>query len=56
VDALPSAHLQVIPDAGHLPQEEQPSAFTRIVLDWLGPSAAPQPQVGYPPNSVRRLA
>jgi pimeloyl-ACP methyl ester carboxylesterase len=40
-DALPSAHLEVIPDAGHLPQGEQPRAFTRIVLDWLGPSAAP---------------
>jgi pimeloyl-ACP methyl ester carboxylesterase len=36
LDALPSARLEVIADAGHLPQEEQPTEFTRIVLDWLG--------------------
>jgi pimeloyl-ACP methyl ester carboxylesterase len=34
-DALPSARLEIIHDAGHLPQEEQPADFTRVVLDWL---------------------
>jgi pimeloyl-ACP methyl ester carboxylesterase len=33
--ALPSARLEVIPDTGHLPQEEQPARFSRIVRDWL---------------------
>jgi pimeloyl-ACP methyl ester carboxylesterase len=37
--ALPSAHLEVIRDAGHVPQEEQPTRFARIVLDWLSPPA-----------------
>jgi pimeloyl-ACP methyl ester carboxylesterase len=36
---LPSARLEVISDAGHLPQEEQPARFGRIVLDWLAPAA-----------------
>jgi pimeloyl-ACP methyl ester carboxylesterase len=35
------AVLEVIQDAGHLPQEEQPTHFTRIVLDWLIPPPAP---------------
>jgi len=33
---LPRADLHVIPDAGHLPQEEQPAAFLDVVLGWLG--------------------
>jgi pimeloyl-ACP methyl ester carboxylesterase len=37
--ALPSARLEVIPDAGHLPQEEQPAHFSRIVRDWLDSTA-----------------
>ncbi|MBV9353898.1 MAG: alpha/beta fold hydrolase [Chloroflexi bacterium] len=41
LDALPSAHLEVIRDTGHLPQEEQPTRFSQIVLDWLIPLAAP---------------
>jgi pimeloyl-ACP methyl ester carboxylesterase len=44
--ALPSARLEAIHDAGHLPQEEQPNQFSRIVLDWLIPPAAP-------PDSLR---
>jgi pimeloyl-ACP methyl ester carboxylesterase len=40
VDALPSAHLEVISDTGHVPHEEQPVRFSRIVLDWLEPAAA----------------
>jgi pimeloyl-ACP methyl ester carboxylesterase len=35
--ALPSASLQVIQDAGHVPHEEQPAQFARVVLDWLSP-------------------
>ncbi|NTV01251.1 MAG: alpha/beta hydrolase [Chlorobiaceae bacterium] len=31
VRELPGAELQVIPDCAHLPQEEQPDAFVRIV-------------------------
>jgi pimeloyl-ACP methyl ester carboxylesterase len=34
-DLLPRADLRVIPDAGHLPQEEQPTAFLDVVLAWL---------------------
>jgi pimeloyl-ACP methyl ester carboxylesterase len=33
--ALPSARLEVIQDAGHLPQEERPAEFTRTLLAWL---------------------
>jgi pimeloyl-ACP methyl ester carboxylesterase len=32
---LPGARLAVIPDAGHVPQEEQPGAFLQIVDDFL---------------------
>ena len=35
-DLLPRAEVRVIPDAGHLPQEEQPAAFLDVVLGWLG--------------------
>jgi len=37
-DQLPTAELHVIHNAGHLPQEEQPAAFTQVVLDWLSRS------------------
>jgi len=32
---LPNAELVVIPDCGHLPQEEQPEAFVRVVSKFL---------------------
>lgn len=34
-DLLQGSALGVIADAGHLPQEEQPVAFSRVVLQWL---------------------
>jgi len=34
-DRLPAADLRLISDAGHLPQEEQPTAFADLVLGWL---------------------
>ncbi|NTW52603.1 MAG: alpha/beta hydrolase, partial [Chlorobiaceae bacterium] len=33
---LPCAELLVIPDCGHLPQEEQPEAFVRGVQAFVG--------------------
>lgn len=33
--ALPQAELQVIPGAGHLPAEEVPEVFNRLVLDFF---------------------
>lgn len=33
---LPGAELRVIPDCAHLPQEEQPEAFARIVKEFVG--------------------
>ena len=38
---LPDARLEVVHDAGHLPQEEQPTEFTRLVLSWLNPASTP---------------
>jgi pimeloyl-ACP methyl ester carboxylesterase len=35
-DLMPGSELHLIADAGHLPQEEQPAAFTNVVLGWLG--------------------
>src|SRR5207244_1216246 len=32
---IPSARLVVIPSAGHLPYEELPDVFNRIILDFL---------------------
>lgn len=34
-DELPNATLVVVPDCGHLPQEEQPEAFVRAVQDFV---------------------
>jgi pimeloyl-ACP methyl ester carboxylesterase len=34
-DRLPAADLRLISNAGHLPQEEQPTAFAAQVLGWL---------------------
>jgi pimeloyl-ACP methyl ester carboxylesterase len=34
-DQLPTAELRLIHNAGHLPQEEQPTAFADVVLAWL---------------------
>ena len=31
-----SERAALIPDAGHLSQEEQPAAFLDVVLGWLG--------------------
>jgi pimeloyl-ACP methyl ester carboxylesterase len=35
-DLLAGSELRLISDAGHLPQEEQPTAFEDVVLGWLG--------------------
>jgi pimeloyl-ACP methyl ester carboxylesterase len=40
LDLLPSARLKVLDNAGHLPQEEQPTMFDEAVLDWLSPVSA----------------
>ena len=32
--ALPRARLEIVPDCGHLPHEEQPDAFARLVLSF----------------------
>ncbi len=40
-DMLPGAAWAAVPDAGHLPMEEQPAAFNAILLDFL--RAVPQP-------------
>ncbi len=51
--ALPSARLEVIGGAGHVPQEEQPATFTRIVLGWLAPQlTSTRPAPGKPDVSV----
>ena len=34
-DAIPSARLAVVPDAGHAPHIERPAAFRHLVLDFL---------------------
>jgi pimeloyl-ACP methyl ester carboxylesterase len=33
--SIPGAKFVVIPDAGHIPQEEQPEAFSRAVAGFL---------------------
>jgi pimeloyl-ACP methyl ester carboxylesterase len=38
--AIPGAALQVVDGAGHMMPAEQPSAFSRIVRDWLSQPAA----------------
>jgi pimeloyl-ACP methyl ester carboxylesterase len=35
VEALPSATLGVVADAGHLPQEEQPERVSQLIVEWL---------------------
>jgi pimeloyl-ACP methyl ester carboxylesterase len=35
LSSLPNARAEVIPDAAHLPQIEQPERFNRLVLDFL---------------------
>ncbi len=35
VGALPSASLEVVADAGHVPQEEQPARVSRLIVEWL---------------------
>ncbi len=34
-DGIPNSHLEIIPEAGHLSNLEQPAAFNRILLDFL---------------------
>jgi pimeloyl-ACP methyl ester carboxylesterase len=34
---IPGSRVVLIPDAGHLPQREQPEAFSRAVAEFLGP-------------------
>lgn len=34
-ECFPNAELKIIPNCGHLPYEETPEAFNRIVLDYL---------------------
>ena len=38
---IPGSRLVVLPDAGHLPQREQPEAFSRAVAQFLGAGAPP---------------
>src|SRR5262249_5968335 len=38
-NAIPGARLVVLPGAGHMPQEEQPEAFSRAVSDFLSGSS-----------------
>ena len=40
---LPRAHLVVFPGAGHVPQEERPAAFNRLVSEFLGAPAVGEP-------------
>jgi pimeloyl-ACP methyl ester carboxylesterase len=35
-DKIPNARLEIIPDAGHAANMDQPEAFNRVVLDFLG--------------------
>lgn len=37
-DAVPDARLAVVPDAAHLGNVQQPTAFTNLILDHLSPS------------------
>ena len=41
--ALPHATLKVLPNCGHVPQEECPQAFMAAVTDWLGATFARPP-------------
>ena len=34
-ERIPGSRLVVLPDAGHLPQREQPAAFARAVAPFL---------------------
>jgi pimeloyl-ACP methyl ester carboxylesterase len=44
-EQLPDATLAVLPDCGHVPQEECPAAFMKVVSDWLdGRDLAPTPR------------
>jgi pimeloyl-ACP methyl ester carboxylesterase len=36
---IPGAHLEIVPDAAHLANVEQPEAVTRLLLDFLGGEA-----------------
>lgn len=46
---IPGARLVVLPDCGHLPQEEAPAAFSRVVADFLNQlPAVDAPAVPFP--------
>ncbi|MDQ8029301.1 MAG: alpha/beta hydrolase [Brevundimonas sp.] len=34
-EAIPDAHLVIVPDAGHISTLEQPDAVTTALLEWL---------------------
>jgi pimeloyl-ACP methyl ester carboxylesterase len=34
-ERLPNATLRILPNCGHVPQEECPEAFQQVVSDWL---------------------
>jgi pimeloyl-ACP methyl ester carboxylesterase len=42
---MPGARLVILPDCGHLPQEEMPEAFSRLISDFLTqlPAAGARP-------------
>ena len=40
-ERIPGAKLVVLPDAGHIPQEEQPEAFSREVAGFLDEALGP---------------
>jgi pimeloyl-ACP methyl ester carboxylesterase len=40
VSALPAAQLEVVADAGHVTQEEQPARVSQLILGWLTASVS----------------
>ncbi|HEV2654110.1 MAG TPA: alpha/beta hydrolase [Ktedonobacteraceae bacterium] len=44
--ALPNARFELIPEAGHLPQIEQPERLLNLVWEFAGSIAAPPPVAG----------
>ncbi|HJZ73883.1 MAG TPA: alpha/beta fold hydrolase [Vicinamibacterales bacterium] len=43
-DGIPGATLEVIEDAGHMPNLERPAAFNKVMEAWLRTTAVPQPR------------